>query len=358
MARIKLTTLSLTHLVITIGISLALIISVPVDGQNATHTTTSNQKVIKPAVQSKPAAKPAPAKSVPKGEIELSKSKMSSPTSPARTAPKGEVEITTKSNGPRPATTTKTLPIESPQFNAGIEKAKKNDFDGAIKDFDFCIQKNKKDFNAYFFKAKCLIELKKTDEAISNLTTAIGINPFNPMFFYYRGMLYNSQGKTTESLQDFDKAINLKPDFTEVLNYRGMTYERLGKHAEALEDFEKIIKLKPDYDIAYYNKGTAQAGLEKYEEAIISFTKSIQLDPKKPLSYMNRGNCFNMINDFEAAIKDYTEAIALDPANGNAYFNRGMAYHNTDDKAACEDWFKAKSLGINKVDEMIDLYCK
>jgi tetratricopeptide (TPR) repeat protein len=249
-------------------------------------------------------------------------------------------------------------PYRPQELLDGLEKAQKGDLQGAIGDFDLCIKKNYKNYNAYFYKAKALIELNKPQEAFTNIELAIQNNQGNPVFFYYRGKLYFDAGNTEKANEDFEKALTFNPRFVDALNYRGVIKAGKGKHAEAIADYDLAIESNPDYAIAYYNKGTSQAAMQSYSEAAASFTKSIELDPKRVMAFMNRGNCQVMLKDYKSAIDDYTKAISLEPKNSDAYFNRGAAYQYSGSKNSCNDWQKALTLGNKKAAEMLKEHCK
>lgn len=259
---------------------------------------------------------------------------------------------------PKIAPISKFDPNRPQELKDGLEKARKGDLRGAIADFDLAIAKNYKNHNAYFYKAKALIELNEPQNALPNLNLAIENYPINPLFFYYRGKLYFDQGKTENAFADFDKAVSLKADFADALNFRGVTRELKGQHNEAIEDYNAALKANPDFATAYYNKGTSEAALEKYNDALASFARCIELDPKNVMGFMNRGNCYVMLKQYKAAISDYTEVISIDPKNADAYFNRGAAYQYSGDKNSCKDWQKALSLGSKKASEVLNKYCK
>lgn len=249
-------------------------------------------------------------------------------------------------------------PYRPQELLNGLNKAKNGDLRGAIVDFDSCIVKNYKNFNAYFYKAKAQIELNEPQNALSNLNLAILYGFDNPVFYYYRGKIYFDSGDTAKAYADFDKSVSLKADFPDALNYRGVIKEMRGTHAEAIEDYNAAIKANPSYAIAHYNKGTSQAAMKLYLDATVSFSKSIELDPKRTMSFMNRGNCYAMLKDFKAAVNDYTTVISLDPKNSDGYYNRGAAYQMAGDKNSCNDWQKAQSLGNKKAATMLKEYCK
>ncbi len=249
-------------------------------------------------------------------------------------------------------------PYRPQELLDGLEKAQKGDLRGAIVDFDLCIKKNYKNYNAYFYKAKALIELNDTKEAFASIDLALQYNQGNPVFYYYRGKLYFDSGNTDKANEDFEKALTLNPHFVDALNYRGVIKEVKGKHAEAIADYNLAIESNPDFAMAYYNRGTSEAGMELYKEAVASFTKSIELDPKRVMGFINRGNGYVMLKDYDSAINDYTKAISIDPKNSDAYYNRGAAYQFSGSKNSCNDWQKALSLGNKKAEAMLKEYCK
>lgn len=252
----------------------------------------------------------------------------------------------------------KADPNNPPELSRGLKKAKKGDFRGAIADFDSCILKNDKNHNAYFYKAKALIDLNSLDSALINLNLAIENDPNNSNYYFYRGRINYEKGENLTAFNDFDLAVILKPDFAEAINYRGVTRALTGNHAEAIIDYNSAIKLKPNYAIAYYNRGTAEAALGQFKEGVVSFTKCIELDPKKAMSYMNRGNCFVMLKEYESAIKDYAQVIEIEPKNSNAFINRGAALHYIGDLKYCDDWRTAQTMGNERATELLSEYCK
>jgi tetratricopeptide (TPR) repeat protein len=112
----------------------------------------------------------------------------------------------------KPAPNSKMIPItmQNPlrpqELTDGLNKAKNGDLRGAITDFDRCIEKNNKNYYAYFYKAKALLELKDPENALKNLDLAIDNNTANAMFYYYRGKLLFESGNREKAYPDFETA--------------------------------------------------------------------------------------------------------------------------------------------------------
>ncbi|MDR2130294.1 MAG: tetratricopeptide repeat protein [Odoribacteraceae bacterium] len=120
-----------------------------------------------------------------------------------------------------------------------------------------------------------------------------------------------------------------------------------------------------DDEICYY-LATVYLKENNLTMAIREFTRAIDSQEKEGAKsamlstyYTSRGNCYLKINRFDQAIADYDNSLALDAAVGSIYANRGIAYFKTGRPfLACQDWRKAKSLGISSVNQYIVKYCK
>jgi len=132
-----------------------------------------------------------------------------------------------------------------------------------------------------------------------------------------------------------------------------------GDFEGAIGDFNTALLFDMNNHEIYYNRGLAYYNLKDYEHALIDFDKSIEIDSNYFLSYNQRGiikcrqdNCLDAINDFNTAIR-------LKPDYALANFNLGIAYlqlaNFTD---ACLQLNKAKELGYENADNIIDQYCK
>ncbi|MFZ5553686.1 MAG: S46 family peptidase [Bacteroidota bacterium] len=87
------------------------------------------------------------------------------------------------------------------QLNAEI-KMQEDNYTEALKDWEKIILANALDANAWFNKAVCQSELKKTEEAIKSYTRCISINNRDHRAYYNRGICYYIVNKTIEGCAD------------------------------------------------------------------------------------------------------------------------------------------------------------
>ena len=109
----------------------------------------------------------------------------------------------------------------------------------------------------------------------------------------------------------------------------------------------------------YYKNGLEKYEIKDFAGALSDFTITIEMNPDMAEAYYSRGLLYGKeYHKYNKAIKDFTKAIKLKPDYAEAYYNRGVTYRILDDlKNSCTDWKKAKELGFEDADELIEKYC-
>jgi tetratricopeptide (TPR) repeat protein len=105
-------------------------------------------------------------------------------------------------------------------------------------------------------------------------------------------------------------------------------------------------------------------GIDKYEQkdyagALSDFTVAIELNSKFAEAHYFRGLLYGKeFHNYSKAIKDFSKAIKLKSDYAEAYYNRGVTHVILDDiKKSCEDLHKAKELGFEEANALIERYC-
>jgi tetratricopeptide (TPR) repeat protein len=195
------------------------------------------------------------------------------------------------------------------------------------------------------------------------------------------------------ALSDYDAAIKLKGDVASYYTNRGNVKYRLKDNEGALLDFDKSISIEPANASVYYNKAMVLMRNKDYPNAIGAFTKCLQYDKTNTKAMLFKGIAEYSSDNREAATTTFNELIVLEPANSDAFYYLGMiqiknkdfaaarasleksvaadekndkAWHflgvstfNLQDKeSACKAWSKAKELGYDKSQKMLDEHCK
>jgi serine/threonine-protein kinase len=101
--------------------------------------------------------------------------------------------------------------------------------------------------------------------AITDLTEAIRLRPFDALYHLNRGVFHSILGEHKEAVEDFSSAINFASDVlknklkTSVLinNLRGKEYTELKEYDKAIEDFSETLRLSPNNDDTLLMRGRA-----------------------------------------------------------------------------------------------------
>ena len=93
--------------------------------------------------------------------------------------------------------------------------------------------------------------------------------------------------------------------------YRGGAKLNLDDYRGAIADFSKAITLSPNDESFYFSRGVAKYNLGDFIGAIADYTKVIALNPKNGKAYFNRGGAKVNIKDKIGGCKDYSKAGEL-----------------------------------------------
>lgn len=100
---------------------------------------------------------------------------------------------------------------------------------------------------AYVNRAIAHSMLGKNDEALKDFSSAIEVDPNNPLAYYNRGNLYLDTGYHDLAISDFTCALAIDPMFSLAYYNRGLAYEHSQRLQEAKADFEHMLALDPTH---------------------------------------------------------------------------------------------------------------
>jgi uncharacterized caspase-like protein/lipoprotein NlpI len=151
-------------------------------------------------------------------------------------------------------------------------------------------------------KRKRLEELEKPKEIAGNA-----------QFFLDRGWDYLKKGLHEQAITDYSSVIEINPEGIEAYIYRGWLYYLESQYDQAIADFSRAIDIKPSWD-AYSFRGRVYMIKELYDQAIDDFASAIELCAKaddsfvdilKQNAYMMRTASYNMKKLYDKAKADF-----------------------------------------------------
>lgn len=183
-------------------------------------------------------------------------------------------------------------------------------------------------------KADNFKEAGRFDEALHELTKAIGIAPHDPDVYLSIALTYDSMGDFDHSIQYFKNALLLSPEDSYLWTHFGVTLSRMGRHSVALEIFQHALTIDPDYTLAKWNRALTYRALGCYEDSISDFIECIRSHNdsgyiKNEVHYQ-LGLCYFDMGWTKEALRELQTHIELSPddtwaqlALGNCYVDFG-----------------------------------
>lgn len=235
-------------------------------------------------------------------------------------------------------------PRNAAAYNArGIAQG---NIDEALSDYTKAINLDPKLTNAYFNRALAHKQKGDLDRAIADYSKVIDLEPNDAGAYNGRGNTYGSKGDADRAIADLSRAIDLDPKFALAYTNRGIAMTAKGDLDLAIADFSKSIEFDPKFALAYKCLGEAQSAKGDVDQPIANFAKAIEIDPDYADAYAGRGKAYIVANDLDRALADLSKSIELDPSQADAYDDRGRAHILKNDlDQAIADFTKAIELG-------------
>ena len=250
--------------------------------------------------------------------------------------------------------------------NANAQKR----YEDAIKQFDYVVKLEPNYSSAYSFRAESYIGLKKYNEAIDDVISALGIDRDRKAFYelqeladsafeqtvaklkvqkikepneqswdYDLGIVYERAAKYNKAIAYYKESLEKESNIITASRISSC-YDDLGDYDKALEYCNQAIALDSVKTNYLYEKANILDNAGRTQEAIKTMSDYIANTPDEPAGYYQRGWFKDHFGDIEGALEDYTMAITLQPHEAYAYLNRGVLYRLKGENAKAESDFK------------------
>ena len=226
----------------------------------------------------------------------------------------------------------------------------------------------------YTEEATKLVLLRRSSEAVANLTHAMALQPGNADLRVRRGGARRTLGELEGAMEDFEAAIaqvggtypaatrllalthndlglaaaaqqqqeealawfdralsaagQPDADRAAALANRGDCHRTCGRSAEALADYEAALELSSDRSerwriqtklaVVHNERGARLFNHANPRKAAVEFSRAIECNPKVAHFYTNRAEAVLRLNRFELARDDVLIALRLDPTDARA----------------------------------------
>ncbi len=266
--------------------------------------------------------------------------------------------------------------------NRGVVYAKKGQYDQAISDFTRALKINPKLADAYNNWGAAYAEKGQYDQAISDCTKALEINPNFAEAYNNRGVAYRDKGQYILAIDDLNRSLVINSDYALAYINRGRAHYLKGQYFNSMSDFTSAKNMGykvPDKFLddlrealgkdqkatiqfkfstasqLLMDQGAAYVEAGELDKAITVFTVALERSPQYAEGYNHRGETYGKLGQLDRAIADFDEALLIDPSYARASYNRGVAYYYKKNYTkSWEDIHWAQRLGYKVPDNFLD----
>lgn len=168
-------------------------------------------------------------------------------------------------------------------------------------------------------KAQELERQGKGEEVIETLSQAIAILPDMPTLYYNRGLAKRRLKRFDQAITDYTKAISLNPAFIEAILSRSVAKGYLGDLDGAKKDCLLAIKTDSTNAMAYNNYATMIEETD-IEQAVSYYSKAIRYNKNYTMAYLNRARMYLKLGQKDKACADLQRADKLGSLDAKAEF--------------------------------------
>jgi serine/threonine protein kinase/lipoprotein NlpI len=199
----------------------------------------------------------------------------------------------------------------------------------AIAEYREALRLNPNHFWSHLQIGRCLLNLRKINEAIDSLGGCIALRPDSPWGYNVRAFAFTLLKRYHEAEVDLDKAIELSPDLQAARLTRGLAYWHQGKNDEAIAEFGRVLSAPKGsrlLEAAYY-RGQLYAQLNEKQKALDDFNLALAEDPNFLAVYPLRAYIYLLDNKKAEALSDIDHYVAdgtpLNPNGWEIHARRG-----------------------------------
>jgi S1-C subfamily serine protease len=155
------------------------------------------------------------------------------------------------------------------------------------------------------------------DQAISDISAGIRLDPQRAYRWQERGEIYTRQGKYQQAIADITEAIRRDPTPRAFrFHTRADAYRGLGDFARAIADYDEAIRVDPvARSFRFYERGNALRDAGQYDRALVDYETALKLAPTNAWVLLERGRTYARMGRSQAAKSEFDTALKLDPSN-------------------------------------------
>jgi tetratricopeptide (TPR) repeat protein len=180
----------------------------------------------------------------------------------------------------------------------------------ALADFDRAVALAPDWGLGHAFRALALTELRRDDEAGTEMALAERLGPNDPMVHQHAGYRWLMLGEFAASVRSYSRSLELDPNNPWALDRRAQAYRGLGQMDLALADIDRWIAIDAAEPNSYYQRARILAHLGRESEALDAIGQAITGGRQDYYYLAEKGDLLERFGRREEAVAAFEAALA------------------------------------------------
>jgi tetratricopeptide (TPR) repeat protein len=194
----------------------------------------------------------------------------------------------------------------------GIDVYNEKRYSEAIKILTQLIELEPLNSEAYVWCAEVYYSLENYPLAIVNASESINLMPTD-FAYQHRGIAHYQLEDWDDAITDLSYAIVLNPNDSTSFYFRGQSYHNKQMYSQALSDFTTSIELQPEATFSYSGRAQVYKALEDVQAEIADYTECLKRNPEDLYQRKFRAWAYKRCQMYDAALRDLLQLQQLDP---------------------------------------------
>ena len=198
-----------------------------------------------------------------------------------------------------------------------------NELAKAIEDISVYTEKNKDNDDAYLALFFAYKTLKKSEQALLAIDSAIAIKPFNSKYHKLKADYLFDLGNFKDACLNYDKAIASFRSNTELYISKAEAKYKLGLYNDAVEAVSKAIEYKSSDANFHFDKAFYLLQAKRYEESNTAIKEAINLNySDRATAYFIQAINYNNLGYAEDACLNFKKAQKFGKTEAKEYVGK------------------------------------
>jgi tetratricopeptide (TPR) repeat protein len=194
---------------------------------------------------------------------------------------------------------------------------------------DQIIQINSNDPRGYALKARALVWLRRSADAVSVALAGLDLNRgYESPLYSALARAYTDTGKYEEGAEAGLLAVQADPGSSDARRSYAYSLSWVGSTREAIAQLEAAVRIDPNNIAAHLELALQYLGQNRDQEAIDLYDRILALQPRNARALLRLCTTYRKIGQFERAIGYCQDAIQADPNSTGAYYQLGILQYN------------------------------